>query len=319
MQGRESGKYSKRYYWVKLDYRRFENGGDLDFLMSQKNGSAYIVLYMMLCLQTRNTDGEMASIFGDMAIPYDVDKIVRDCKYFSRDTVMIALELYKKLGLIYELDNGVMKIANYENIVGSETKDAARMRLKRAQKVEQIEEHSENNQRTEFEQLENTERTMFEQCSENVRQEKRDKSKEEREEENIENNILYTKEEERKKNTSSYQNDSFSVGSFLKERGIYSENLEKSIFSWLEMRKKIKKPATNRAIELAIEKAIKIAKEDECTIEEVFDQSTLSSWQGIYSTKKQNSVFNAVGSNGRNAMGRDIDRFDGENTEVFKL
>lgn len=316
MQYRESGKDSKRYYWVKLDYRRFENGGDLDFLMSQKNGSAYIVLYMMLCLQTRNTDGEMVSIFGDMAIPYDVDKIVRDCKYFSRDTVMIALELYKKLGLIYELDNGVMKIANYENIVGSETKDAARMRLKRSQKVEQIEEHSENNQRTEFEQLENIERTMFEQCSENVRQEKREKSKDNRGgEEKRENIILSKKEEPAKKLTINPL-----VASFLKKRGLWSEKLEFSIQAWLEMRKSIRKPATDRAIELSIDKAVEIAEKDGCSIADVFDQSTMNSWQGLFHLKEENST-TKTGRNMKNncAMGRDIDRFDGENTEVFKL
>ena len=47
----------KRFYWVKLDYRRFETGGDLDFLMGQKGGAEYVVLYMMLCLNTRNTQG----------------------------------------------------------------------------------------------------------------------------------------------------------------------------------------------------------------------------------------------------------------------
>ena len=110
----------KRFYWVKLDYRRFENGGDLDFLMGQKNGAEYVVLYMMLCLNTRNTNGEFVAKLGEVVIPYDVDKIVRDCKYFSRDTVMVALELYKQLGLVYVNEGGVMQIANFDDVVGSE-------------------------------------------------------------------------------------------------------------------------------------------------------------------------------------------------------
>ena len=118
----------KRFYWVKLDYRRFENGGDLDFLMGQKNGAEYVVLYMMLCLNTRNTNGEFVAKLGEVVIPYDVDKIVRDCKYFSRDTVMVALELYKQLGLVYVNDGGVMQIANFDDVVGSEGASAKRVR-----------------------------------------------------------------------------------------------------------------------------------------------------------------------------------------------
>lgn len=118
----------KRFYWVKLDYRRFENGGDLDFLMGQKNGAEYVVLYMMLCLNTRNTNGEFVAKLGEVVIPYDVDKIVRDCKYFSRDTVMVALELYKQLGLVYVNEGGVMQIANFDDVVGSEGASAKRVR-----------------------------------------------------------------------------------------------------------------------------------------------------------------------------------------------
>ena len=304
---------SKRFYWVKLDYRRFENGGDLDFLMSQRNGANYIVLYMMLCLQTRNTEGAMVSIFGGMAIPYDVDKIVRDCKYFSRDTVMIALELYKKLGLIYEQENGVMKIANYEDMVGSETDKASIMRRIRTRKKLGNGNNSGNNV---TEMLPESYPQCDQHCYQNVTQEKRDKSKdkENREgEEKIESKTLSKKEEQKKKSATSPL-----IASFLKERGIWSESLEDSIASWLEMRLKIRKPATDRAIELAIDKAVAIAAEDGCSVADVFDNSTLNSWQGLFhvrdgqqKTAKQNSS--------RSAMGRDIDRFDGDDTEVIKL
>lgn len=117
-----------KFYWVRLDYRRFESGKDLDFLMSQKNGAEYVVLYQMLCLNTRNSGGELVIKMNEMIVPFDVDRIVRDCKYFSRDTVIIALELYRKLGMIYEQENGIFRISNYEEMVGSETSAAKRMR-----------------------------------------------------------------------------------------------------------------------------------------------------------------------------------------------
>lgn len=162
----------KRFYWVKLDYRRFENGGDLDFLMGQKNGAEYVVLYMMLCLNTRNTNGEFVAKLGEVVIPYDVDKIVRDCKYFSRDTVMVALELYKQLGLVYVNEGGVMQIANFDDVVGSESQSAKKMRALRERKKEALRIESSVTQEV-------TSRSHCDShCDENVTQEIRDKRQE---------------------------------------------------------------------------------------------------------------------------------------------
>ena len=76
---------TKRYYWIKLK-TDFFNLVEIDFLLSQKDGCQYIVLYQMLCLQTANNNGELASRVVEMIIPYDPDKIARDTKYFSKDT-----------------------------------------------------------------------------------------------------------------------------------------------------------------------------------------------------------------------------------------
>ena len=97
----------------------------------QKDGCQYIVLYQMLCLQTANNNGELASRVGEMIIPYDLDKIARDTKYFSKDTVIVAMELFKKLNLIYTDDGICLKIAGFENMVGSETGWAKQKREQR--------------------------------------------------------------------------------------------------------------------------------------------------------------------------------------------
>lgn len=69
---------------------------------------------------------------GEIIIPYNADKIVRDCKYFDIDTVNVAMSLYKRLGLIYEEEqDGVLKISNYEDMVGSESKWAEKKRIYR--------------------------------------------------------------------------------------------------------------------------------------------------------------------------------------------
>lgn len=121
---------TKRYYWIKLK-TDFFNLAEIDFLLSQKDGCQYIVLYEMLCLQTANNNGELASRVGEMIIPYDPDKIARDTKYFSKDTVIVAMELFEKLNLIYTDDGICLKIAGFENMVGSETGWAKQKREQR--------------------------------------------------------------------------------------------------------------------------------------------------------------------------------------------
>lgn len=121
---------NKRYYWIKLK-TDFFNQETIDFLLSQKNGCEYIVLYQMLCLNTANNNGEMCSKIGEMIVPYNVDKIVRDTKYFDFDTVTIALGLFKQLGLIYEEKDKILKITNFNEMVGSEASNPNAQRQKR--------------------------------------------------------------------------------------------------------------------------------------------------------------------------------------------
>lgn len=123
----------KRYYWIKLkeDFFDLET---IDWLMSQKSGCEYVVLYQKLCLLTVNKGGKLEAKIGEMIIPYDVNKIARDTK-FPINTVIVAMELFKKIGLIYEQDNGVLKIPYVNEMVGSETASAKRVREYRQKKA----------------------------------------------------------------------------------------------------------------------------------------------------------------------------------------
>lgn len=121
--------YNKqRYYWIKLT-DHFLTSDTVDFLLSQKNGANYVVLYQMLCLKAVNSHGLLARQIGEILIPYDVEKIQRDCKHFDIDTVRVALELYKKLGLVYEQQDGILQIANFERLVGSQTISAEKKQI----------------------------------------------------------------------------------------------------------------------------------------------------------------------------------------------
>lgn len=124
----------KKYYWIKLKTDFFDQD-TIDFLMGQENGSKYVVIYQMLMLKTAQQGGVLATKTNELLIPYDVKKIVRDTKYFDFDTVTIALELFKKLGLVYEEENHILRLTGAEQIVGSEWSSAERVRKYREKKA----------------------------------------------------------------------------------------------------------------------------------------------------------------------------------------
>ena len=130
----------KTYYWIKLK-KEFLEGDVVDYIMGQNVGcgAEYIMLYEMLCMMCINTGGILATQIGHIYVPYDVGKIQRYCKYFDADTIMVALTLFKKLDLIRELDNGIMYITNFEELVGHETQEAVWKREQRKRKAAQIE------------------------------------------------------------------------------------------------------------------------------------------------------------------------------------
>lgn len=65
-----------------------------------------------------------------------------------------------------------------------------------------------------------------------------------------------------------------------------------AISGWIESRKKTnKKPPTDRAIELAIRKAIRFSEETpQHSVADYFDNATLNGWQGIFQFKDGESV-----------------------------
>lgn len=245
---------SKKYYWIKLKTDYF-NSDAIDWLLSQKNGCEYVVLYLMLCLKTANASGTLATQIGEMLIPYDVEKIVRDTKYFDTDTVIVALELYKKLGMIYEDNNGSLVISNYTDMVGSETSSAKAMREWRKKKQLQIPSQCES------------------QCDNNVTQEieNRDKSIE-----NRDKSIEKEKDKEKRE-------------TFVSVLNAYTSNPEllSSLTDFVDMRKKMK-GFTTRALRLALNKLDTMSSTDAGKAE-IVNQSVMNGWKSFYPVKNSNN------------------------------
>lgn len=252
----------KKYYWIKLKTNFFDLP-TIDWIMSQNNGCEYIVLYQMLCLKTANTDGKLVSQIGEMLIPYDIEKIVRDTKYFSTDTVRVALDLFKNLGLIYVSDDNTMKISNYDEMVGSETSSAKAMREWRKKKQLQIPSQCES------------------QCDNNVTQEYRDKRLEIRDKsiEYRDKSVNKEKEEKEKRETYVSILDSYTS----------NDSLKSSLNDFIEMRKKMK-GFTTRAFKLALNKLDELSNNDNEKIE-IVNQSVMNSWKSFYELKEETNKY----------------------------
>lgn len=125
---------SKKFWYIQLNVNFFEDER-IDWLSEQKNGYAYIVLYLKLCLKTANNNGILTRQIGDMIIPYNVDKIA-EITHIDVDTVRVALELYKRIGLIYEADENCnfMRLPEVPKMVGYTTQAAIEKARQRERK-----------------------------------------------------------------------------------------------------------------------------------------------------------------------------------------
>ena len=168
---------NKKYWYIQLNVNFFEDER-IDWLCEQKNGYAYVVLYLKLCLKTANNNGILTRQIGDMIIPYNVDKIA-EVTHMNVDVVRVALELYKRIGLVYEADenNNFMRLPEVPGMVGYTTQAA----IEKAR-------YREKKKLLETGQLKDS-------CQDNVRQELRVKSLELRD-----NSLELEKEPKKEKN-----------------------------------------------------------------------------------------------------------------------
>ena len=118
-------KYDKetKFYWLQLKEDFFEDDA-IEWLEEQKpNGRDYAYFYLKLCLKSLKSNGILIRQVGNILIPYDNNKLAEMTK-MDFDTVTVAMELLKKIGLIQILENGEIYISQLENLIGSQSKGA---------------------------------------------------------------------------------------------------------------------------------------------------------------------------------------------------
>lgn len=120
---------STKFYWLQLREDFFDEDA-IDWLEEQPNGKEYSLFYLKLCLKSLRTNGVLIRRVGNMLVPYDHVKLGELTKTPS-DTVMVAMQLLLKIGLVKTLENGELYITQVENMIGSQSKSAFKKQQQR--------------------------------------------------------------------------------------------------------------------------------------------------------------------------------------------
>lgn len=121
---------NKRFFWLKLKEDFFEDD-TIQWIEEQKNGKEYTLFYLKMCLKSLKTDGSLIRFVGENVIPYDMEFLAKITNT-DIDTVVVAMELFKKIGLVAVYETGEIYINRIKEMAGSETDKAEAMRISRA-------------------------------------------------------------------------------------------------------------------------------------------------------------------------------------------
>ena len=119
----------KRYYWLKLKEDFFQDEA-IEWLEEQENGKEYCLFYLKLCLKSLKDDGKLIRTVGNLLIPYSTEKLAEATRT-KADTVMVAMQVLQRIGLVEILDDGAIQMLKLQDMVGSESTAAGRMRKMR--------------------------------------------------------------------------------------------------------------------------------------------------------------------------------------------
>lgn len=121
---------NKKYYWLKL-HDNFFDDDTIQYIEEQENGKEYVLFYLKLALKSLSREGYLIRYVGERVIPYDV-KALAKLTNTPTDTVKAAMITFIDFGLVTHLETGELYLNQINEMIGTETQAAKRMREKRA-------------------------------------------------------------------------------------------------------------------------------------------------------------------------------------------
>lgn len=259
-----------KYYYMRLKDGFFEEDA-IKIIESMPDGYLYSNILLKLYLKSLKFSGKL--MFNER-IPYN-PPVLATITGHQVGTIEKAIEIFRQLDLIEVLDNGAIYMLDIQTLIGRSSTEADRKREYRA-KIE-----------AEKAAL-LTDGQMSGHFSPEIEIEK---------EKEIE---IETESEEEKDSVP--ESDPPQKAAKKKTAPTYSEHpeLNSAIIAFIDFRKKIKKPMTEHAIQLMIDKLCKMSPNIEDQIE-ILNQSVLNGWQGIFPLK-QETTYSSRSSNIQNRV-----------------
>lgn len=120
----------KKYYWLKL-HKDFFKRHEIRIIEDMANGKDYILFYLKLLVESISHNGSLR--FSD-TIPYN-EQMLSTITNTNVDIVRAAMQIFLQLNMIEMLDDETIYMVETENLIGSETAAAERMRKSRQNKT----------------------------------------------------------------------------------------------------------------------------------------------------------------------------------------
>ena len=279
---------AKKYFWLKLKEDFFDDDA-INWLEEQPKGKEYALFYLKLCLKSLKTDGILIRTVGTMLVPYDMKKLSEITKT-EFDTVVVAMELLKNIGLVEILENGEIFLPGLHQMVGSETKWA---RYKRKDNIlENFQEASNDNKLENFQEASN-------EVPKNLQTENKDRDKE------IDNNIIVAPAGNGPNDTPDDIQEKYPIGDFEYQ---CVDILIRSCMAVFPNSKVPKTEAEKRKWAVEIERMKRLDGRIESDIVEALTYATTDGfWKSnIRSTKKFREKFETLIVQSRGRQGKNI-------------
>ncbi|MBO7673650.1 MAG: phage replisome organizer N-terminal domain-containing protein [Atopobiaceae bacterium] len=122
---------SEVYYWLRLK-RDFFKRHDVKILKAMPNGTEYLLFYLQLMVESIDHNGELR--FSEL-IPYD-EQMLAVITDTNVDTVRGAISVLKGMGLIEVWDDRTIYVTHVQELIGSQSKQAAKKMEYRRKKSE---------------------------------------------------------------------------------------------------------------------------------------------------------------------------------------
>ena len=240
--------------WIKLSTDIFDNR-KIKQIESLPDGDAIVVIWLKILILAGQTN-EDGFLYFVKDIPY-TDQILATQFDRSLSLVQLALKTFETFGMI-EIVNDVIKVSNWE----------------RYQSVDKMAEIREYNRLAQ--QRSREKRKLLQSVNDNVNDMSMTSQLCQDIDIDIDKDIdiEIDKESKKKKNNLSNVIDTYTS----------DEDVKEAIKSFIDMRKTLKKPMTEKALQMMLTKLDGLASSKKDKID-IINQSVLNSWQSVYPLK----------------------------------